>query len=442
LPVEENPAGTIYLRSTLDYYTVLSSENYNEYLSIIGAKSGYLKSLEKYAFADPYIQYYTAEIYLQSALLQFKFTDYVKGALDAKRALQLYEEGYKHFPNYLMFYKGLGMLKVSLSVIPENFTKILKMIGVEGNKTLGFQLFDKVLDYEKDGKRSIWFDEALLTYSMAILQFASPQNGKIKAKECIDLSKDLVPNSLLKTYIQLQMYKYLSQNEAIIQAYQNRAKGYSYAEVPQLDYYYAVALLQKMDKNTPLAFEKFLSSQSSFSKQEALLRLGWWYYIHFDNKAYFKTKEDIFKIKQCFSESDENALAEVQQPLGNINILKARITFDGGYFTQALSYLSEVDTNSLNTQDKLNYYYRLGRTEQCLKHWATSIEAFEKVIVQPNVKGTYIYANSLLQLGEVNEEKGNIQKAKYHYLACLEAKGHPYKNSIDIKAKAGLARLR
>ena len=80
-------------------------------------------------------------------------------------------------------------------------------------------------------------------------------------------------------------------------------------------------------------------------------------------------------------------------------------------------------------------YDKTGKTLQ-------AIGLYKNTILESGDKGWYFAPNSALQLGYYYETGDNLQKAKEYFELALSYKNHPYKNSIDNKAKAALARLK
>ena len=50
--------------------------------------------------------------------------------------------------------------------------------------------------------------------------------------------------------------------------------------------------------------------------------------------------------------------------------------------------------------------------------------------------------NAALQIGLIYEKQGNKEKAKQYFNKCLNMPDCDYKSGIDIKAKAGLERVK
>jgi tetratricopeptide (TPR) repeat protein len=54
----------------------------------------------------------------------------------------------------------------------------------------------------------------------------------------------------------------------------------------------------------------------------------------------------------------------------------------------------------------------------------------------------YYAARAALQAGYIYERRGDCSKAIAFFQQCLAMKDHDYKNSLDQRAKAGIARCK
>ena len=54
----------------------------------------------------------------------------------------------------------------------------------------------------------------------------------------------------------------------------------------------------------------------------------------------------------------------------------------------------------------------------------------------------YFAARAALQAGQILEKRGQKKEATSYYEQCLAMEEHSYKNSLDQRAKAGIARCK
>jgi tetratricopeptide (TPR) repeat protein len=144
------------------------------------------------------------------------------------------------------------------------------------------------------------------------------------------------------------------------------------------------------------------------------------------------------------TEQDQVALFEQQsqqKPL--VPLLKARLLFDGGYYTESMEELTSLKTENLfNSIYQLEYYYRLARNYEKQENFTRAIYLFNKVIIDGSSIANYYAANAALNAGNICEQLFNKKQAQFYYKKCLSLSPNQYKESIHQKAKIGLERIR
>ena len=84
----------------------------------------------------------------------------------------------------------------------------------------------------------------------------------------------------------------------------------------------------------------------------------------------------------------------------NINLLKARLYFDGGYSKLALEELQKIKSPTLlnDSKNNIEYYYRLGRCMEQMENYELAIKHYNKTIKSGSKEYYYFAAKSALQL--------------------------------------------
>jgi tetratricopeptide (TPR) repeat protein len=124
-----------------------------------------------------------------------------------------------------------------------------------------------------------------------------------------------------------------------------------------------------------------------------------------------------------------------------INLLKARLLFDGGYYTEAKNVLIKIEKEELTFTQQVELTYRLARIYQETKLLKEAKLYFEQTMLTGKSLKKYFAGNSALKLGEIFENEKNYERAKEYYSICLKMKFEEYETSIHSKAKAGLERV-
>ncbi len=138
--------------------------------------------------------------------------------------------------------------------------------------------------------------------------------------------------------------------------------------------------------------------------------------------------------KQAYKDAKKNKWA-------NIVLLKARILNDGGFNNEAIKVLHGYSTSSFNDEaEQLEFNYRVGRINDDLDKEEDAIAFYLKAITIGEHRTEYYAARAALQIGMIHEKKGNKKLAITYYEKCMDMENHDYKNSLDQRAKSGIAR--
>jgi tetratricopeptide (TPR) repeat protein len=84
----------------------------------------------------------------------------------------------------------------------------------------------------------------------------------------------------------------------------------------------------------------------------------------------------------------------------------------------------------------------MGRIYDGLGRDSAAIGAYDKTIAIGEQLQAYYAARAALQAGYIYERRGDKTRAVVYFERCLGMKDHDYKNSLDQRAKAGIARCK
>jgi len=155
-------------------------------------------------------------------------------------------------------------------------------------------------------------------------------------------------------------------------------------------------------------------------------------------------RNNVLRKGSTDADADKQALKEAKSgKWPNILLLKARLLNDGGYNKEALLLLNEKsEENFAKVEDKLEFMYRLGRVNDDLGNFPEAIRFYQQTIQYGESSSEYYAARAALQEGMIYEKKGDKLLAIRFYQRCLDMEDHDYKNSLDQKAKSGIARCK
>ena len=101
------------------------------------------------------------------------------------------------------------------------------------------------------------------------------------------------------------------------------------------------------------------------------------------------------------------------------------------------------NTNNFSlTEDKLEFAYRAGRLYDDVGNDSLAIVFYKQAIELGERRKEHFAARAALQTGFIFEQRGDKATAIQWFQRCMDMKDHDFKNSLDQRAKAGIARCK
>jgi hypothetical protein len=439
---QQNPQNgiSILLENYVDYFSLLSSENKADYQKLKDRKSERLSALEDNDSNSPYYLFSQAEIDLQWSFLKARFGDYVSSAFDAKKANSLLKENAEKYPDFLPNQKSLALVNVIFGSIPASFKGITRFLGMSGNTQTGIKQLEDLKIALPKTKYGFYNNEVIFFICTADITVVRNANDYTKL---IGYLSDMESGSLLKAYLQGYVASKTAHNDDAITFLEAAPKSGDYIKLPAVNYLLGCARLNKMDNDTPAALNEYIRDYKGANLvKDAYMKLGYYYLLQNDQSKYDYYVQLVKSRGNTTDEKDKQALREANDTKPDIDLLKARFYFDGGYYNKALNELNSKDVNSLKlVRDKTEYYYRLGRIYDKTDKSNDAILNYQRAINSGKTTHYYYSANAALSIGRIYEAKKDYKKAADYYNQAIDMKDHEYKNSIDDDAKAGLKRI-
>lgn len=437
----KNPqsAFALYIENYADIVTLLVSDNKQFYDQMAVNQDKRLELLANFSSDSPYQRFFQAEIRLQWAFVKLKFGKEVSASWDIIKAYRLLDENAKKYPDFIPTYKSLGLLHVLIGSTPQNYQWVAKLLGLKGNIPQGLREIQTVVQKEPLFDSEAKLIEILL--QSYVLKYTEKQNG-----ELLQLIRSQ-PDNLLLHFFGTTISMKDGRGEQALQILNQCPTGAAYFAFPFLEYLKGEILLQKSEyKEAKFHLNAFLGQYKgqSFLK-DTYLKLFLSHWLANEDvvaKAYLNR---ILTVGGTYVESDKAALKFAESfTKGTISVqqkvlMKARLSFDGGYLTEAMNALKPFqETLFPNPSDKAEFQYRLGRIFQRQNQPDSSIVHYERAIVLSQAQSLYFGAASALQLGYIYQAKGRKVKAIGYFKQALNYPKHEYKNSVDNKARAAL----
>ncbi len=430
----------LMLENYFDYFSLLASEDKNEYTRLSGNRSSRISALDDNDHHSPWYLYSQAQVYLQWSFLKAKFGDYVSSAFDAKKAAGLLKDNSEKYPDFIPDQISLALTNVIFGSIPPSFKSVTRFLGMTGNVQAGIKQLEQIRLKLPGTSYSFYNDEVIFFLCTIDINVAHDA----KAYEMlIGYIKSMDNNSLLKAYLQGYVAAKTAHNDDAIMYLTAAPKSLQFINLPAMDLLSGNARLNRMDTGAAAYLEKFIHEYKGTNLiKDAYLKLAYFYLINNDKNRYNSYINLVKTRGSATDEKDKQALKEASDPRPDVDLLKCRLYFDGGYYDKALAQIIGRGVNSFNLpRDKIEYFYRLGRIYDKTGKTAGALLNYQRTINYGKNTNYYYAANAALNSGRIYEEHKDYNKAASFYNQAIDMKAHEYQNSIDDDAKQGLKRI-
>jgi len=431
----------VLLDNYVDYIYLLTSENKSDYEKFKDRKSDRIDALEENDENSPYFLFSQAEVYLQWGLIKVKFGDYSSSTFDLKKAQNLLRKNQEKFKDFLPNKKSLALIDVVFGAVPANFKSIASFLGIKGNVVTGINQLEAFKSQIAGTKYSFYDDEAIFFLCFMDIDVLHNRNNYNKLIGYLNTMDD---KSLLKGYLQGYVAFKTGHNDAAISYLESLPRTAQYTPLPAVQYLLGNAKLCRMDTNANVFLVNYIKEYKGINYiKDAYQKLAYYYLLRNDVTNYNYYAKMAKTQGSTVDEKDKQALKEASDARPDIDLLKARLFFDGGYYPKALALLKDKEPNDFKLlRDKIELYYRLGRIYDRTNAFNEAIANYQKAIDLGKNETYYYAANSALFCGMLYEQRRDVNKAAYYYNQALKMKNHEYQSSIDTQAKDGLSRIK
>ncbi len=428
------------LENYCDYLYLLITEEEDAYDVLKENKSKRIEKLEQGDKSSPYYRYSLATVNIQWAMIRMKFEDYFTAVFELSKAYRLLNKNSEEFPDFLPNKLALGFMHVLIGTVPDTYKWMTNLLNYEGTIHQGTQ---EVVDYLTECQQNTKYyliPEGLFFLTFIQITFAPDFTNKLLFENELD---SLSASNLLICFAYSKLLHRRGENERALEVLLNRPRGPDYLPFYYLDFLIGESYLYKLE---PVS-RKYLNSYVSNFKgkdfiKEAYQKIAWSYLIEGDTNAYYNILKKALIYGDDKSESDKIALKEAENKyLPNVYLLRARLLFDGGYYSQADSLLQLFSSMNKSDDEELEYLYRSARVFHEWVKINRAIDFYKRTIVKGSESEKYFAGNSALKLGNVYESKGDYINARRYYEVCLDLRFDEFEKSIHQRAKAGLKRL-
>jgi tetratricopeptide (TPR) repeat protein len=438
-----NNTYTVYLENYIDFLTLFIGENEEDFHFLEANQSNRIVQISKLPDASPYKKYMLGNIYLQWAVARLKFGEYFTAAFEINKAYRLLDANSHDFPEFVPNRISLGVLHILIGMVPDKYQWILNLISMRGSVEQGrTELYSVLQKSETDSAFAYLHDETLFYLGFVEININPDKQQALILLNQIGRARQ---DNLLLSYLFINMLMKTGQNEKALHEFDKIKDRKGFFPFHYLDYLHGVCFLNKLETNA--AREKYLLFLESFSGRnylkDAWRKIGWTYLIDGDTVDYLLALKQIPELGNDAIDIDRQAEhdAENEDFVPNIDLLKVKLLFDGGYCFQADSLLNKIDLTQLPTNQKLECYYRKARIADVSGSIEHAKAAYLQTIENGENSQRYFAGNAALKLAGIYESEGDLEQAAYFYRRCLKMSFTEYETSIHTKAKAGLKRV-
>ena len=427
----------------IDFYKVFINEDYNEFVELEKNKNRRLTRISTGDKRSPYYRFCEAEIKLHWAISRLKFEEYFTTLKEIKSAHDLLTENSEMFPDFTLNKKSLSAIHALIGTFPDTYKNLLSFFsGLTGSIRLGSVEAQEAMDFTR--KKECLFKDEIFTIAAFIALHL--ENNKEKAWKIVNTARLNTATSPLACFVVSNIASKTGRNDQAIAILTKKPVSADRLPFYYLDYMLGKSKLYRLDSDADRYLLRFISNFKGINYiKDAYLKLAWFELIVNNNqKNYMKYIKLVLSEGKAIVDEDKTALKEAKLTENpNLHLLKARLLFDGAYFTKAYKYL-DINKSSFPAASKHypEYNYRMGRILQMLNNNIEALARFSNAI-QIGRKNDFYYAcSSALQSGIIYEGMNDLKNAKKYYNTCLQIEPEEYKNSLHQKAKAGLLRIK
>lgn len=430
----------VFLESYIDVIEFFFNEDATAYKIKKQKISDRISELKQGPETSPFHKFCLSNAYLHKSIIEIKFGENTTAAFDARRAYILIKDNKKlhntFAPNDMLY----GSLQAITGTVPKGYKWLASILGMKGNVTEGMKILNN-FNSSSDPWAKFFSTESELLFCYLNYYI---DNKKDETMQHIASGKmDLINNHLF-AYMASNLAINNKQTELAKNIILNRNKATSYMQTSIWDMEMGFVKLHQLELNEAIQyFEKYVANfKGNFYVKDIYQKLSWAYFLQGNIAAAKNARANILTKGSTNSEADKQALKEAKEgKWWNIILLKSRLLNDGGYNNKALENLIGKTVESFeNIEEKLEFVYRLGRIYDDLHNDDNAIKYYEQAIDLGENRTEYYAARAALQIAIIYEKRKNKIEAIKFYNKCIDMDNHDYKNSLDQKAKSGVAR--
>lgn len=432
----------LHVENYLDFFHVYINEEVSEFEKLEKNKDKRLATIENEGDkTSPYYLYLQADIRLQWALARLKFEEYSTAFFETNKAFKLLTANAKQFPKFMPNKKDLGILHAMVGTIPDGYKwTVTWLSSMDGSMEQGRGELEEVLNFAKKND-FIYEDEIYVYYAYLLLHL---ENDSEEAWKIINKAKLDPSSNPLACFVMANIAMRTDRGDDAINILLKKPTGTQFHPFHYLDYMLGLVKLQRLDKDADIYLLRYVNNYKgrNFIK-DSYQKLAWHSLLNGDAAGYKKFMGLCKSKGYTIVESDKGAMMEAKSgDIPSIELLKARVLFDGGRIQRAYDVLAvKKATDYFSDKNQLEYTYRMGRITHKLNRYNEALSYYQSTMDKGKDSPYYFACRAALEKGHILEKLGKKTQAIEAYNRCLNMSPDDSKTGLHQQAKAGLRRL-
>jgi len=436
--IRKNPGNyyAYYLDQTCDVFRLIINSTDEEYKAFVENFDRKRKIMDGKDEDSPYYLSCYSEMELQVAVFNVMHGSQLAGV---NKGVAAYRDLYRNmakFPQFKPNRKLDGFFNVALANLPPFVRWALSIMEVNYSIKTGFNILFE--NFQSQKNISGINAEAALYIILAAKINKTPEM-------LYDFTNSLdtgIAHTFIHRYFKANIAYWSGKNDEALQILQQT--GYGNNKYADIIYSYMMGkiLLRKMD---PKAESYLLRYLSHLEKKEYLREINYslalFYLMNGDRAKYDQYCETVRTRGMDLNERDREALYDARLDYTpDVNLVKARLSLDGGYLDTYKKALNMFEKEHANVAAyNLEYHLLKGRYAALTGNRNLAMAEFRKVLESGENLDYYFASDAALRLGDICRELGQTAQAREYYKKSIRLYRKDFYEYIEDKAIKGLS---
>lgn len=393
---------------------------------------------------DAFVLAYRMELYFERAIAKLLQQRNFSAVWDLREAYKLSQRLAQKYPKQHLHGKVLGIFQVAISSLPDNYRWLANLLGYRAELTAGLK---NIADACK--QTPLLQQEAFAAqYFVLKLGLNDPE----QAGAWLDsLHRNNTPSRVLNYLHAISLVDRKRNAEAIpaLKSIASDAELQAGASFPYPVYALARSYLYAGQHAEAIqAFRRFLTlCRGSILVRDAAARMAHCHYLVGDVPQARQALKLVGELPDSGFDEDVFATRYAKQHLtlvptaSELQLLRARYAFDGGYYTQALALLQQMSAANIDPASETEYAYRTARIYQQIGR-PDSARTWYLQCIRTSPQGKlWMKVHARYYLGQLAEQQQDVAAARLWYRQVLDFPSYDYRLGMEQKTRSALQRL-